>query len=105
MYDREGDTTFLSFCNFDLFELIFLFIYQWFTNGLKNQGAFRILPWIAFETVKNQKEEKWKAWVRDNSSNFKIFETFGYFEIDFIINLNNCFWIMINSFGVFLLKP
>ena len=43
MYDREGDTTFLSFCNFDLFELIFLFIYQWFTNGLKNQGAFRIL--------------------------------------------------------------
>ena len=39
-YDKEGDITLFSFCDFCLFELIFLSVNEYFPNGLKSKGHF-----------------------------------------------------------------
>ena len=51
----------------------------------ENQGAFRILSSIAFETVKSESQ---KSMILGQISNFS---NFGNLEIDFGINLNKCF--------------
>ena len=53
---------------------------------VKNQGVSRILSSIAFETVKS---------LRQAFFHFQIFETLEKLEIDFSINLNRCFGVML----------
>ena len=43
-----------------------------------------------------------KAWFRDNSFYFQIFQIFSNLERNFGLNLNTFFWWIIKSFGVTL---
>ena len=59
---------------------------------ISNQGAFRILSSIAFETVKSQTEEKQKSMISAKRVfHFQIFETFGNSETYFGVTLKECF--------------
>ena len=58
---------------------------------LSNQGAVRIFSWIAFEIVKSEGEQKQKRIISGQFFSFSNFQTFENLEIDFGINLSNCF--------------
>ena len=51
---------------------------------------FRILSSMAYETVKNQREEEQTSMISGQFFYFRIFETCGNLEIDLGINLNTC---------------
>ena len=60
-----------------------------------NQGTFRILPSIAFETVTSHWDESQKASSRDNFLYFQLFQIHVNAEIDLGINF---------PAGIYLLK-
>ena len=56
-----------------------------------SQGALQILSSIAFEIVKDQREEKQKRIISTQFFPFQSFQDFENLEIDFGINLKKCF--------------
>ena len=90
--DTEGYATLLSFWDFYLFESICLFMYYWFTNGLK--------PRHFSDTVTDciwncQESERNKTKQNKISGQFFWFSTFSgiwKLEIDFCVNFNKYLW-------------
>ena len=100
--------------NFTLIALIHLifFIFLGFVFIWSIFSFYMLMIYLWFKTKarfgsEGRRKRNEKAWFRDNFFNFQIFETFGYLEIDFSINLSKYFWITVNSFvnSTFLLKP
>ena len=77
------EMNFFSFCNFDLFDLIFLLItYKWFPKWFKTKArfGFRHQNFFLKLSIVKRKGSK-KAWFRENLFRFQIFQTFGNLEI------------------------
>ena len=74
-YDGEGDTTLFCFWHFFLFELISLFIYEWFPNGLKPRRISNfVINWFSnCQELEERETEK---------HNFRtIFSFFKFFKL------------------------
>ena len=76
-YDKEGDITLFSFCDFCLFELIFLSVNEYFPNGLKSKGHFGFSYQLLLKLPKVRRKKNTKHDFRAFFfSTLKIFETF-----------------------------
>ena len=110
-FDRKGDiTTLLSFWDFYLFELYILlllsalsFICYLFGNGYKPRRTSHFVIHCFRNCQEAEARDTKKIMTLWRFFHFQIFETFRNLQLDFSINLNKCFWIMISSFGVTLL--
>ena len=99
--EKDIKLSYISEISIYLSNFFFLYINDF--RIAKNQGAFWILSSIFFKTVKKAETRKTKkAWSCDDFFHFQTFEIFGSLWINFSINWNKCFWVMINSFRITL---